>query len=61
MASLRPLMWLDPVIADLGLTSMACRRFALETGPLLTKTQVIEQAHGQRDAVASDESAADVE
>jgi hypothetical protein len=44
-ASRRPLMWLDPVIADLGLTSMARGRYALETGQLLTKTRAIEQAH----------------
>jgi hypothetical protein len=41
----RPLWWLDPVIADLGLTSMARGRHALRTGQLLTKTQGIEQAH----------------
>jgi hypothetical protein len=40
----RPLMWLNPVIADLGLTSMARGRHALETGQLLTKTQAVEQA-----------------
>ena len=44
-ASRRPLMWLDPVIADLGLTSMARGRHALQTGLLLTKTQAIERAH----------------
>jgi hypothetical protein len=36
---------LGPVIADLGLTSMARGRHALETGELLTKTQAVEQAH----------------
>ena len=41
----RPLWWLSPVIADLGLTSMARGRHALQTGQLLTKTQAIEQAH----------------
>jgi hypothetical protein len=41
----RPLWWLHPVIADLGLTSMARGRHALQTGRLLTKTQAIEQAH----------------
>jgi hypothetical protein len=41
----RPLMWLSPVIADLGLTSMARGRHALATGQLLTKTQAVEQAH----------------
>ncbi len=44
-ASHRPLMWLNPVIADLGLTSMARGRFTLETGQLLTKTQAAERAH----------------
>jgi len=44
-AARRPLWWLNPVIADLGLMSMARGRHALETGLLLTKTQAIEQAH----------------
>jgi hypothetical protein len=44
-AAARPLWWLNPVIADLGLTSMARGRHALQTGQLLTKTQAIEQAH----------------
>lgn len=44
-AGRRPLWWLNPVIADLGLTSMARGRHALQTGQLLTKTQAIEQAH----------------
>jgi hypothetical protein len=44
-AASRPLWWLNPVIADLGLTSMARGRHALQTGQLLTKTQAIEQAH----------------
>lgn len=44
-AARRPLCWLSPVIADLGLTSMARGRHALKTGQLLTKTQAIEQAH----------------
>jgi hypothetical protein len=44
-AARRPWMWLDPVIADLGLTSMARGRHALRTGRLLTKTAAIEQAH----------------
>jgi hypothetical protein len=44
-AAHRPLWWLNPVIADLGLTSMARGRHALKTGQLLTKTQAIEQAH----------------
>jgi hypothetical protein len=44
-ASRRPSMWLDPVIADLGLTSMARGRHALATGRLLSKTEAIGQAH----------------
>jgi hypothetical protein len=44
-AARRPLWWLSPVIADLGLTSMARGRHSLKTGQLLTKTQAIEQAH----------------
>jgi hypothetical protein len=44
-AARRPLWWLNPVIADLGLTSMARGRHALRTGQLLTKTGAIEQAH----------------
>ncbi len=43
-AARRPRMWLNPVIADLGLTSMARGRYALETGRLLTKSEAIEQA-----------------
>jgi hypothetical protein len=42
-ASRRPWMWLDPVIADLGLTSMARARYTLQTGQLLTKTAAIDQ------------------
>ena len=44
-AARRPLWWLNPVIADLGLTSMARGRHSLQTGLLLTKTKAIEQAH----------------
>jgi hypothetical protein len=44
-AARRPWLWLDPVIADLGLTSMARGRHALQHGSLLTKTRAIEQAH----------------
>lgn len=44
-ATRRPWWWLNPVIADLGLTSMARGRYTLRTGQLLTKTQAIEQAH----------------
>jgi hypothetical protein len=38
----RPWWWLDPVMVDLGLTSMARGRHALAEGQLLTKTQAIE-------------------
>jgi hypothetical protein len=44
-AARRPLWWLNPVIADLGLTSMARGRHAMQSGQLLTKSQAIEQAH----------------
>jgi hypothetical protein len=37
-------MWLSPVIADLGLTSMARGRYTLRTGSLLTKSAAVEQA-----------------
>ena len=43
-ASRRPRMWLHPVIADLGLTSMARGRYAMRTGELLTKSEAVEQA-----------------
>ncbi|SCF30865.1 Nucleotidyltransferase domain-containing protein [Micromonospora viridifaciens] len=43
-AARRPWLWLDPVIADLGLTSMARGRHALGGGELLTKTEAIRQA-----------------
>ena len=43
-AARRPTMWLNPVIADLGLTSMARGRHALATGELLSKSAAIEQA-----------------
>lgn len=43
-AARRPRMWLNPVIADLGLTSMARGRYALSNGALLTKSAAIEQA-----------------
>ena len=41
-------MWLNPVIADLSLTSMARGRHALRTGALLTKTQAVETADAPR-------------
>jgi hypothetical protein len=47
-ASRHPTMWLHPVIADLGLTSMARGRHALRSGTLLTKTQAIESADAPR-------------
>ncbi|MGA8114034.1 MAG: nucleotidyltransferase domain-containing protein, partial [Actinocatenispora sp.] len=43
-AARRPWLWLDRVIADLGLTSMARGRHALTTGELLTKTGAVERA-----------------
>jgi hypothetical protein len=43
-AARRPWLWLDPVIVDLGLSSMARGRHALRTGALLTKSQAVEQA-----------------
>ena len=42
-ASRRPWMWLNPVIADLGLTAMARGRYTLRTGRLLTKSEAVEQ------------------
>jgi len=44
-AAARPWWWLDPVMIDLGLTSMARGRHELSTGELLTKTRAIEAAH----------------
>ena len=44
-AARHPLWWLDPVMPDLGLTSMARGRHALSTGTLLTKTRAIDEAH----------------
>ncbi|MCW3813350.1 nucleotidyltransferase domain-containing protein [Micromonospora sp. DR5-3] len=43
-AARRPWLWWDPLIADLGLTSMARGRHALGTGELLTKTAAVQQA-----------------
>lgn len=51
-AAHRPWMWLNPVIADLGLTSMARGRHALRTGFLLTKTQAV-RARRRGEEVAS--------
>ena len=44
-ASRRPQMWLHPVIADLGLTSMARGRHVIATGQLMTKSEAIERVH----------------
>lgn len=41
-AARRPWWWLNPVMVDLGLTSMARGRHTLATGQLLTKTQAID-------------------
>jgi hypothetical protein len=43
-AARRPHLWLDPAIADLGLTSMARGRHAVRTGQLITKSEAIEEA-----------------
>jgi hypothetical protein len=43
-AARRPRLWLSPVIADLGLTSMARGRHAIRTGRLLTKSEAIAQS-----------------
>lgn len=43
-AARRPWLWLDPTLADLGLTSMARGRHALHHGDLLTKTAAVEAA-----------------
>jgi hypothetical protein len=47
-AARRPLWWLNPVIADLGLTSMARGRYAMSTGELLSKTRAIDEADAPR-------------
>lgn len=51
-AARRPRMWLNPVIAELGLTSMARGRHTLRTGELLTKSRAVEQASAPRWLVA---------
>jgi hypothetical protein len=43
-AARRPTLWLNPIITDLGLTSMARGRHTLATGELLTKSRAIERA-----------------
>lgn len=45
LAAARPWWWLDRDMIDLGLTSMARGRHALDTGQLLTKTAAIDAAH----------------
>jgi hypothetical protein len=40
----RPTLWLDPIMVDLGLTSMARGRHTLATGELLTKSRAIARA-----------------
>ena len=42
-ATRHPWWWLDPVMPDLGLTSMARARHAVSTGRLLPKTRAIDQ------------------
>jgi hypothetical protein len=44
-AAKRPLMWLNPAIVDLGLTSMARGRHAMARGTLMSKSEAIEEAH----------------
>jgi len=43
-AARRPWLWLDPTIAELGLTSMARGRYTLDTGRLLTKSRAVDRA-----------------
>lgn len=43
-AARRPWIWLNPVMVDLGLTSMARGRHALRNGALLTKSEAVERA-----------------
>ena len=45
-------MWLDPGIADLGLSGMARARYTLRTGRLLTKTQAITTSTHRMDRLA---------
>ncbi|WP_121254172.1 nucleotidyltransferase domain-containing protein [Nocardioides ferulae] len=40
----RPWVWLDPTLAELGLTAMARGRHAIATGELMTKSRAVEQA-----------------
>jgi hypothetical protein len=43
-AARRPWIFLDPVMADLSLTSMARGRYAVHHGALLTKSRAVQQA-----------------
>lgn len=43
-ATRRPWLWLNPDLAELGLTSMARGRYALDNGELLDKTRAVELA-----------------
>lgn len=43
-AARRPWLWLNPVIADLGLTAMARARHTVATGELLSKTAALDRA-----------------
>lgn len=43
-ASRRPWIWLNPVMVDLGLTSMARGLSAIRTGQLMSKSEAIERA-----------------
>ena len=44
-AARHPWWWLDPVMPDLGLTSMARARHAISTGQLLPKTRAIDEVN----------------
>ncbi|MBI4942865.1 MAG: hypothetical protein HY830_19150 [Actinobacteria bacterium] len=52
LAARHPSWFLDPVLADLALTSMARGRHSLATGELLTKTRAVEQAAAPAGLVA---------
>jgi Nucleotidyltransferase domain len=47
-AARRPWLWLDPVIADLGLTAMARARHAVASGELLRKTDAVDRVAAPR-------------
>jgi hypothetical protein len=48
----KPRPWLDPMVVDLGLTTMSRARHAIATGQLLTKTDAIAQAAAPRWLIA---------